>query len=112
MENMKFLFYPDGKEAITKFYFVYMSIYLLIHFLWDWLSPQTPAFSAERFSARGLPMVFNAATFATSLLLLLALWHNTLASLLGDTTLPLIVAGFSGMIQSFSALVPPKAKSE
>ncbi len=109
-EGLSFLFHPDGEEGVTRFYFVWMVAYVAVHFAWDWWSSQTPPFCAERLTNRGLPTVFNAATFATSLLLLLALWHNTLVSLLGDTSLPLMVAGLSGVIQSFGALAPPKMK--
>ncbi len=109
LKEFSFLLWPEGGETLTTFYFCWMLIFLIVHFVWDWRSSKTPVFCVDRLKDRGVQTVYNASTFATSLLLLLALIHNSVVELLGDTSIPLLIAGFSGIIQSAIAIVPPKS---
>ena len=55
-------------------------------------------------------MVFDAATFAGSVLVLVALFYPKVLTALGDTKPYLILAGFFGLVYSFHALFADAAE--
>ncbi len=108
LAHLSFILSPADKDEVTRFYLVWILTFVLGHFLWDWRSTKTPPFSVERLKERSFPTIYNAANFATSLLLLIALWQNQVMRLIGDTVLPLIIAGFSGVLQAIIGFAPPR----
>lgn len=105
------IFCPDSVESVGVFYLVWISAFMLVHIGWDAASKNTENFHLGKLKYK-VNIVYEAATFCSSFLLLLALIEPRARSLAGDIYLPFALAGFSGIIQSISALCPysaPKA---
>lgn len=92
---------------MAGFYFVWISVFLLVNVVWDINSPRTPPFHLHRMTEK-YDVVYNAATFCSGLLILVALVSPTVAKLGKDTTVPLILAGIASLLRAVPAICPYK----
>lgn len=98
-------FYPNDIGQLATYYLVWIVIYLTINTVWDIKSSHTPTFHISHLH-RKVQTLYNAATFCSSLLLLIALFNVELRKLIGDALVPLVLAGFSGILIGLSGICP------
>jgi hypothetical protein len=99
------MFSPRVAEHIGGFYLLWMTIFIGINIIWDIRSKKTPTFHLSMMPQK-TTVVYNAATFCSSILLLLAVFQPAARTLAGDVYVPLALAGFSGLTQSIGAICP------
>ena len=99
------IFAPAAPEHIGVFYLFWMSLFISINIIWDIRSKYTESFHISKMSNK-TAVVYNAATFCSSFLLLLAVFQPPARVLAGDVFVPLALAGFSGVTQSIGAICP------
>lgn len=58
--------------------------------------------------SRKLSVVYNAATFTGSLLVIISTFSPAVRKVAGDTVIPLLLAGFAGIIVALSEICPYK----
>lgn len=93
---------------MAGFYFVWIAIFLGVNIVWDIQTRRTPKFHLDRLKDK-YDVVYNAIAFCSSLLILVSLVSPTVQKLGKDTTVPLILAGFSGLLRALPALCPYKS---
>lgn len=84
-----------------------MLLYGGINLLWDIRTTKTPPFHITKISGK-VGVLHNAATFASSLLVMVGLFDERVRQLAGDTVVPLLLAGFSGLLVTLSEICPYK----
>jgi hypothetical protein len=99
------VFLPSSSSDLGIFYLVWITLFLAIHLIWDWKSTQTPPFHLKRLEAK-FGVLFSAASFASSAIIVLSLLSQSVGLLFSDNVLPLVIAGLSGILQSLPALCP------
>jgi fatty acid desaturase len=102
---LSILLYPATKEEITIFYLFWTVLYIAIHLFWEW---SIGKFKLIKLKSK-VPVLFSATSFATSIILLLSLTDPNLFKIVGDSVIPLIIAGLSGVLFGLSELVPTPA---
>lgn len=93
---------------MAAYYFVWIAVFLLTNVVWDIRTKRTPVFHLDRLKDKS-DVVYNAVAFCSSLLILVALVSPTVQGLGKDTTVPIILAGFSGLLRALPALCPYKS---
>lgn len=106
---LELIYNPNSADKVSIFYLFWISVYVLIHVVWDIRSKYTRAFHISKLASK-TSAAYNAATFASSLLILLSFIQPPLRPIVGDIVTPLILAGLSGVLQSVGALCPYDAK--
>lgn len=99
--------YPTSKIGVTYFYLFWSSIFVAIHMVWDWKSPNTPRFHILNLKSK-INVLFSATTFCSSVLILLSLINRDLFQILGNVTVPLFLAGASGILLTIPEICPYK----
>lgn len=80
-------------------------MFLAINIIWDVITPNTPRF--HFYNLRGkITTLYAAATFSSSFLLLLSMFSTAVTKIVGDTLVPLILAGMTGILYAISELCP------
>jgi hypothetical protein len=95
--------YPNTKQEVTVFYLFWTVLYLFAHLVWDFI--ENGGFDLYILRHK-VTVMFSATGFSTSLLLILSLTNDNLFRIVGETTIPLIIAGFSGILIALSELKP------
>jgi hypothetical protein len=103
-----YLFLPSNTGEMSVCYFVWISFFLIVNVAWDIKSRRTPTFHLDRFKDKG-DVLFSASAFCSSILILGGLLSPRVQELAKDTTVPLILAGFSGLVRAIPALCPYKS---
>lgn len=98
---------PATQHDLPIFYLFWVLLYLSVNVIWDIRSQRTPDFHVSLF-AQKTPVAFNAASFASSLLLLIGLVSPPTMKLAGDTMLPIMMAGLSGVFFGIAEVCPYK----
>lgn len=96
---------PSTSDDLGVFYLFWILAFLLIHILWDAYTKETPNFHLKRLEQKTV-VLFSAATFASSLIILLSLISLQVRELLSDNSLPLVLAGLAGILLSIPSLCP------
>lgn len=99
------VFLPSSSSDLGVFYLVWITLFLAIHIIWDWRSKLTPTFHLKRLEEK-FGVLFSAASFASSAIIVLSLLSQSVGLLFSDNVLPLVIAGLSGVLQSLPALCP------
>jgi hypothetical protein len=102
---VELLIFPLRSGAIAEFYALWITLFLAINIFWDIFSKRTEAFHPGHLSEK-VDTLFSATTFASSLFLLLTLFHADELKFSGGEKVPLIIAGFSGVLVSVKYLCP------
>jgi hypothetical protein len=97
--------HPSSAEELVAFYVGWISLFIGINLLWDVLSPRTPVFHLHNVRDK-TGTLYAASTFSTSLLLLISPFDSEVKDLVGDTTLPIILAGMTGLFHSIGEICP------
>ena len=98
---------PASAQDLPVFYLFWVLLYLAINVIWDIRSSKTPEFHWAHFSGKS-PVAYSAASFASSLLLLVGLANPATMKVAGDTMVPVMLAGFSGIFFGLSEMCPYK----
>jgi hypothetical protein len=96
---------PSSSRQLFIFYVAWLSVFLGINLLWDVLSPLTPVFHLHRIRDK-VGTLYAASTFCSSLLLLISLFDSGVAKVAGETLLPMIQAGMTGLLHSIGEICP------
>lgn len=104
-----FVLFPASVAELTHFYLLWMLLFLGVHVVWDWLSASTPALSLVRIAGKN-SQLYAASTFASSFVLVLGLIDQKTSEVVGASPIPIILAGLSGLLNSFGSLVPQPDK--
>lgn len=99
------ILFPHTKGELVKFYFLWITVYMAIHMIWDAVTRHTPPFHFGSMGGK-ISTLFGASTLASSILLLTGLVDGITEKMIGDTVLPLLLAGMSGMLVGLSGLCP------
>ncbi|HEY8064630.1 MAG TPA: hypothetical protein VIF40_07855 [Methylosinus sp.] len=89
------------------FYFFWIGLYVAINFVWDWRSPHTPPFHIAHISEK-LSVLYNASTFASSVLLISSVFNAEVQKVAGDAVAPIVMAALSGFMVGLAGLSPYK----
>lgn len=98
---------PSNSADLATYYLFWISLFLGINVLWDVFTSRTPSFHMERLTEKG-DVLFSAASFCSSLLIITGFISPHVQQLSRDTMVPLILAGFSGIIKTLPAICPYK----
>ena len=105
---MPYFLLPSNLSELVAYYFAWTLLFLAINVIWDVATKRTPPFHLDRFKEKG-DVLFSAAAFCSSLLILTSLESDAVQKVARDTTVPLILAGFSGLLRAIPALCPYRA---
>lgn len=98
---------PQTTGDLPIFYLFWVLLYLTINIVWDVRSGRTPTFHVSHLSQK-TPVAFNAASFASSLLLIVGLCDKDTMKVAGDTFVPILLAGLAGLFFALSEICPYK----
>jgi hypothetical protein len=98
---------PSNSAELATYYLIWISLFLGINVVWDAFTSRTPKFHLERLTEKG-DVLFSAASFCSSLLIITSFLSSHVQQLSRDTMVPLILAGFSGIIKTIPAICPYK----
>lgn len=98
---------PASTDQLTTFYFFWVTAYAATNILWDIRTDRTPGFHVSDLGGK-VGVLFNAATFASSLLVLLSVFDADVRKIAGDAVVPLLIAGFSGVFVALGEICPYK----
>ena len=99
-----FILKPHSAIDVGRFYFFWITLYLLVHLAWDVFSKHTTFFFGKL--KNKVSEIFNAVTFASSLYLILIVLEGRHGSLGDDAIIPLIYSGLIGFLNALGAIVP------
>ena len=97
--------WPSSSRQLLIFYVAWISLFFGINLLWDLLSPLTPVFHLHRMRDK-VGTLYAASTFCSSLLPPISLFNSDVARVAGDTLLPMIQAGMTGLLHSVGEICP------
>lgn len=98
---------PQTAAELPVFYLVWVLAYLIINVVWDIFSGRTPEFHISNMGQK-TPTAANAASFASSLLLIIGLVDKDTMKVAGDTLIPILLSGLSGMFFAIQDICPYK----
>jgi hypothetical protein len=101
----KILLGPTDKATLAGFYCVYILAYVIGHIVWDIKTTRTPAFHFGRLREK-TDVLHSAVTMTSSWLLLLTIWQPGVEKITNETMVPIILAGFAGILYGFGKLCP------
>jgi hypothetical protein len=105
--SFSFLFAPSNSAELATYYLLWISLFLGINVVWDIFTSRTPNFHLDRLTEKG-DVLFSAASFCSSLLIIVGFFSHNVQQLSRDTMVPLILAGCSGLIKTIPAICPYK----
>lgn len=102
-----FLLPPDTQHVVI-YYLFWLLLFLVVNILWDIRTDKTPPFHLDHLKDK-VGVLYEAATFCSSLLIITGMASHSVQALARDTTLPLLLAGISGLLRSVPVLCPYKS---
>ena len=106
-EFIFYLFCPSSSKQTAIFYTFWIFTYTIINLVWDITSKKTEVFQFGHLD-RKINVLYNAASFASSLLVVISVFSEPVRKIAGDIMVPLLLAGISGVVISVSELCPYK----
>ncbi len=108
---MEAFFFPQDEDQLTRFYFLFSILYLLIHLIWDHYFPGSSKFSLAVLQYK-IGEVYSSATCATSLFFIVILFDLQNPLRMSDAFIfPLIIAALTGLMISLSAMQPKERRA-
>ena len=105
---VELLFKLHDLQSLTRFYFAWSAIYMVVHLIWDALSSLTPKFSLRILTLK-INELYSSTTFATSVFYVVILLDLTNPLRTNDVFIfPLIISALSGFMVSLAVLPPIK----
>lgn len=98
---------PQTPGEVPVFYLFWVALFCAINIIWDVRSGRTPAFHIGNLGQK-TPVAFSAASFVSSLLLLIGLLDKATMKVAGDTYVPILLAGMEGSLIALQDLRPYK----
>jgi hypothetical protein len=105
------LFTPANVGELPQFYLFWILAYCGINILWDIRTTKTPAFHVTRLNGK-VSVLHNAATFTSSFMIIVGMFDPNVGKLAGETMIPLLLAGLSGIIVTIGEICPYKPSRE
>lgn len=102
---------PHSAAELPVFYLFWVLLYLAINIIWDIRSLRTPEFHMSMLGNK-TTVAFNAASFASSLLLVVGMADPKTLKAAGDTMLPILLAGSSGVLFGLAEVCPYKPERQ
>jgi len=99
------LYAPNEAQEIPKYYLFWMSLYAGINLIWDYKSSRTANFHIGNLKHK-VNVIYNAVTFASSLLLIMGFFDDVTRKLASDTYIPILTASLAGLFITISGLCP------
>jgi hypothetical protein len=96
---------PTGKGQLIACYLVWVVPYFAINIIWDISSPRTERFHLSKLQTK-TNVVHAAALLCSSVLLICALFSETIEQLTNEMAVPLALASLFGILQACSGLCP------
>jgi len=96
---MDFNIIPTDLDGVKLFYAIVIFGCLALNILWDIFSRKTEDFTAASLKGK-IGVSYGASTLASSLLVLISVFHDGLALVLGEFWIPLLLAGIAGVLVS------------
>lgn len=100
-----YFFAPQTAGDVGIFYFLWITLFLVINIVWDIVSTNTGSFHIVNLRDK-LATLHSATFFCSSLLMLMAVWEPNVWLLAKETYVPIILAGASGILSSLPYLCP------
>jgi hypothetical protein len=107
LDLLHYLLLPPDSEHVCVYYLFWLALFLVINVFWDAKTDKTPPFHLDLLKTK-VNILYDAATFCSSLLIVTGLISNSVKALSHDTMLPLLIAGISGVLRSLPAVCPYK----
>ena len=98
---------PETLQQLPVYYLIWTLFYMTIHIVWDARSTRTPALHFVHIGSK-VGSLYNAVSFASSLLLLVGIFNEATRKLAGDTVAPILLAAISGLMVALSEMCPYK----
>jgi hypothetical protein len=105
LEMLRPLFSPTVAVELGIFYLFWCLLYCVINIWWDIASDITEPFHLADFQKK-IGVIFGATSLSSGLILILSVVQPAVANVVGDTSLPLILAGLSTLAYSIGTLCP------
>lgn len=102
---LKCMFLPASTSDMAVYYLIWIILFLSINIFWDINSDKTPDFHLQNIKAK-TGALYSAATFCSSMLLIISLFSEAVATIVGNTLVPVILAGLTGILHAISDLCP------
>ncbi len=102
---------PTTVDRLTVYYLVWILVFVGINIFWDIRSKKTEPFHISKINNK-IDTLYNGAGLASNVLIIIALMDSSVRQLALNTTVPLILAGFSGIFRSLPSLCPYKINNE
>lgn len=96
---------PSNLQEVAYFYSIWIGLYVAINIVWDIFSKRTEPFHISQMNNK-ISVLYNASTFTSSLLVLLGGIFSEVRGVAGDTVVPLLLAGLSGLMIGVAGLCP------
>ena len=106
---LSYVFLPDDASHLTVYYLIWMGFFVGINTIWDILTPKTDSFHLSKMKDK-VTVLHDAVSFCSSALIITAIMSPTVRQVAKDTTIPLVLAGASGILRSLPALCPYPTK--
>lgn len=98
---------PKTTSQLGEFYLFWMLLYGSINFIWDWRSKYTEPFHIANIGEK-LFVLYNASTFASSVLLISSVFYDDVRKVAGDAAAPIVIAALSGLLVGIAGICPYK----
>ena len=108
---IKYALFPSDVAEMSVYYLFWIVFFFAINTTWDVITDKTPKFHIANMKDR-MDVLYGASTFCSSLLILIGLVSPTVKQLSKDTVVPLVLAGFAGLLRGLPALCPYKPEAE
>lgn len=112
MSSVLALIAPQTAGDLAIYYLFWVLLYLAINVIWDIRTPHTEPFHIAHLGSKKTQTLFSAASFASSLLILVGLLDKDTMRVAGDTFVPIMLAGFSGVLFGVSEICPYKPSTK
>lgn len=96
---------PADQRQGVVFFFFWIAAYTAVYLTWDIISDQTPPFHLSQLAGKTY-VIWNAATFANSVLLIVSVFSQSARALVDAAMVPIIMVALAGLMISVSALCP------
>lgn len=104
------IIYPTSEMGVTYFYLVWSTAFFVAHMIYEYKTSHPGEFHISNIKHK-IHILFSATTFSSSVLLLLSLLNEKLFLILGDITVPIFLAGMSGILLTTPEICPNKSAS-
>lgn len=104
---LSYILTPYDTPHLTAYYLIWITFFVLVNSIWDWRSKRTRPFHFLHLKEKS-NLLYDGSSFCSSLLVIMSLISVDVQKLSTSITIPLLIAGGSGLLRSIVALCPYK----